>query len=141
MVVSVLMHWLISQSFFVVQIVQIQTWLARPDQNPNGDVADLTTTTAGFSPMAMFLTAFVVLAVFSTTVGLGRFKLEGGIPIAGSYSAAIAAACHAPEGTSNQRPVKWGVVVPAESAPGGGVGHCSFSNDPVQLPEPGGRYA
>ncbi|CAH0026570.1 unnamed protein product [Clonostachys rhizophaga] len=135
---SVLMHWLISQSFFMVQMIEIRTWESQEDQE-DIEVTDITTT-AGYSPMAMFLAGVVLLIVISTIARLGGFRFKGGMPLTGSCSVGIAAACHTFEKTSSRRPVTWGVVVPANRTPDG-VGHCSFSNKRVDLPDQGSLYA
>ncbi|CAI6053215.1 unnamed protein product [Clonostachys chloroleuca] len=135
---SVLMHWLISQSFFMVQMIEIRSWESQEDQE-DIEVTDITTT-AGYSPMAMFLAGIVLLIVISTIARLGGFTFKEGMPLTGSCSVGIAAACHMCEKTSSRRPVSWGVVIPANRTPDG-VGHCSFSNKRVDLPEPESRYA
>lgn len=132
------MHWLISQSFFMVQMIEIRTWESQEDQE-DIEVTDITTT-AGYSPMAMFLAGIVLLIVISTIARLGGFRFKEGMPLTGSCSVGIAAACHMCEKTSSRRPVSWGVVIPANRTPDG-VGHCSFSNKRVDLPEPESRYA
>ncbi|KAK7224929.1 hypothetical protein V2G26_012932 [Clonostachys chloroleuca] len=142
MALSVLMHWLISQSFFIAQIYEMRTWRLTSDQKQNPTTtqdADITTT-AAYSPMAIFLTAFVVAIVFMLAVVIGRLRLREGMPLAGSCSAAISASCHVLEGTSIYEPVKWGVVIPPEEGKDG-VGHCTFSNYHVDCLEPGKRYA
>ncbi|CAG9971465.1 unnamed protein product [Clonostachys byssicola] len=138
MISSMLMHLLISQSFFMVQMVEIRTWESQEDQE-DIELTDITST-AGYSPLGMILTLFVLVIVSSTIVRLGRFTFKEGMPLSGSSSVGIAAACHVCEKTSSRRPVTWGVVVPANHAPDG-VGHCSFSNKRVELPEQGSRYA
>lgn len=84
----------------------------------------------------------VMVVALCIILGLARFRsLQEGMPVARSCSAAIAAACHGIPGTvSSERPVKWGVVVPAYLGRDG-VGRCAFSNDAVEAPEPGQRYA
>ncbi|CAH0049583.1 unnamed protein product [Clonostachys solani] len=135
---SVLMHWLISQSFFMVQMVEVRTWESQKDQE-DIKITDITTT-AGYSPLAMFLAGFVLLVVSSTIARLGGLRFKQGMPLTGSCSVGIAAACHAYEKTSSRKPLAWGVVVPANRTLDG-VGHCSFSNKQVDLPEPGSWYA
>jgi hypothetical protein len=60
------------------------------------------------------------------------------MPLAGSCSAAIAAACHpgAKEPDAWKKPVKWGVVKYKEED----VCRCSFSSLEVQVPEKGQLY-
>lgn len=73
-------------------------------------------------------------------MALGSRKYNPGIPLAGSCSAAISAACHAPirETNASVLPLLWGVV---ETGQWDGVGHCAFSNCEVSVPQSGVRYA
>ena len=69
--------------------------------------------------------------MFILGVGSGLRRYKGGIPLAGSCSAAISAACHplVDEGDVAQVPVKWGVVSVDK-----GVGHCALSGRYVSPP-------
>jgi hypothetical protein len=64
-------------------------------------------------------------------VGMGLRRYKSGMPLAGSCSAALSAACHplADEPDVALLPVKWGVVSVAE-----GVGHCALSSRYVSPP-------
>ncbi|KAF9060840.1 hypothetical protein BDP27DRAFT_1272764, partial [Rhodocollybia butyracea] len=103
MVYSSLLHWLLSQSIFVVAVT---FW--------DGNVVDTSNsvTSCGFSPAAMILTAIVGASLILTSLAVGYFKhLQCDMPQAGSCSKAIAAACHPPEdGSDPLKPMKWGVV-------------------------------
>lgn len=99
---------------------------------------DLSVDTVGFSCIAI-LTCLIV----GTIAILGGFingfrKYPAGIPVVGSCSAAISAACHPPKNdlSAYLRPVKWGVVEQSE-----GVGHCSFTSFEVTEPVDGYIYA
>lgn len=75
-------------------------------------------------------------------------KFEPGIPVVGSNSALISAACHSP-GTGEQDdaallPVQWGVVVGSavEGERQRGVfGQCSISAGEVEMPVEGRLYS
>ena len=62
------------------------------------------------------------------------------MPIAGSCSAAISAACHRPveDIDAGLKKVMWGVVEEMEDD---AIGHCCFSSQPVTAPEVGKVYA
>ncbi|KAH8817577.1 hypothetical protein DL96DRAFT_1622786 [Flagelloscypha sp. PMI_526] len=94
MMFSVILHWLISQSIFLAKI---------DDNNSSSSVS-----TCGYSIDGMIATFFggLTLAIFSFI--LGSRKLPSGMPLVGSCSLAIAASCHAPDGTSELQPLKWG---------------------------------
>jgi hypothetical protein len=134
-IISGLFHWLASQSVFMVRIsITDQT------RQPVEQIS-----TVGYSPMAIILTLVIATIIAGFGVVLSRFKYPAGMPLAGSCSVAISAACHAPlvEEDAGLRPVQWGACTHS-----GGindrqetVGHCSFSSLPVELPIPGRLYA
>lgn len=137
---SALVHWLASESVFVVSLSRAE------DKDRSGDRF----IGCDFSPTALALllaNLLLLLAVFLIGV-LPRFK--NGIPVAGSCSAAIAAACHAHfdrEPSTNESadpsqlcsaeescladnsilPLSWGVV---ESGRNGEV-RCAFTPNDV----------
>ncbi|KPI43030.1 uncharacterized protein AB675_1873 [Cyphellophora attinorum] len=87
MIFSALLHWLLSQSIFLAVVQEFDS---------NGDLYDpVAVASCGFSPLAMILVLVAVLLLLGTTIGVSWFRwLKGGIPVAGSCSAAISAACH-----------------------------------------------
>ncbi|KAL1629230.1 hypothetical protein SLS56_005453 [Neofusicoccum ribis] len=129
MVSSALFHWVISQNVFLANIDKRRGDNRKP-------LEDLTTEnvlmSCGYSPSGM------ILAILTAAALLGIRRLPPGIPLVGSCSVAISAACHAPEDTSDEIPLIWGAI-PDESDDG--VGHCSFSSGPVDKPVEGRIYA
>ncbi|KAF9060837.1 hypothetical protein BDP27DRAFT_1429601 [Rhodocollybia butyracea] len=107
----------------------------------DGDVVDTSNsvTSCGYSPVAMILTAIVGGSLILTSLAVGYFKhLQCDMPLAGSCSKAIAAACHPPEdGSDPLKPMKWGVV---SKHPDSAIGHISFSSGEVSAPVPGCYY-
>ncbi|CAH0056929.1 unnamed protein product [Clonostachys solani] len=140
LVLSVLMHWLISQSIFLSQINEWYTYQYKKFKTLDASEWNIPYITGGYSPVAIAATCVIIVIIFLAAVVLGRRPLRHGIPVAGSCSLAISAACHTPEGTSELLPLRWGVVRTADSGHGG-IGHCSFSNDRVELPQAGSLYA
>ena len=133
---SALLHFLISESIFLARVDVV---------NYKGEYySDLNILTCGWSPLAALIT---ILAASLVTIGLvllGWRRYKTGIPLAGSCSLAIAAACHVPEDTDTTAPMKWGVVEPSsktELHDFGKLGHCAFSNFNVPLPEDGKMYS
>ncbi|KAL4914499.1 hypothetical protein BDW62DRAFT_213385 [Aspergillus aurantiobrunneus] len=136
MVASATLHWLISQSPFLVGIEAYdQMWVRAPDN-------DLIT--CGYTPVAVVSAMSVGGFMFLCLVGLAFRKFASGMSVAGSCSLAIAAACHpnydpnlneedqgldTPEGMEFL-PLKWGAV-PVQ----GDLGHCSFSSAEVESPK------
>lgn len=96
--------------------------------------------TVGYSCIAIFFS--VILGTIAVIAGIlnGFRRYDAGMPLVGSCSAAISAACHQPRNdqTASVLPVKWGVVEPRV---GGGHGHCSFTSLEVTPPIAGEFYA
>ncbi|ORY01666.1 hypothetical protein BCR34DRAFT_605840 [Clohesyomyces aquaticus] len=136
MAISATLHWLVSQSIF---LASIDTWDSAGKPYVRESVA-----TCGYSPLAIILTIIVgtVIVLFAIFVGMRR--LEGaGMPVVGSHSVGIAAACHPPKdgGDENER-LMWGEV--NENIVEGGaqtVGHCSFASSVADVPVGGRMYA
>lgn len=135
LVVSGLLHWLLSQCLY---FVSVEVW---GYQSSGTDLTriripskDFITTGISKHPVygiMALLSLMTILVIFVFT----RFGFRSEMPIAGSCSAAIAAACHPglsePDDTSS-RPLLWGTVEKS-----GAVVHCSFSCRTVGRPDDG----
>jgi hypothetical protein len=134
--ISGLLHWLVSQSIFLVNIESVPT---DPDIFKEGFTADQLT--CGYSPIAIFAVILVGIFMigFVLTAGMQRFK--SGMPVAGSCSASISAACHAYSEHRDENAalgkLSWGTTVQATR----GIGHCSFSSTIVETPTEGKPFA
>ena len=130
--VSILLHWLVSRSLFIVRII-VFGW--NGNEQPDRSIS-----ACGYSVLAILI-VIIVLAFSLGVLGVaGMQKLTSGIPVAGTCSLAISAACHYnEEGDPDvvHKPLVWGVVTPAdENSPG----HCSMSGDQVSEPILGLMY-
>ncbi|RDW58349.1 hypothetical protein BP5796_12279 [Coleophoma crateriformis] len=131
MIASGGMHWLISQSFYLLSVD-----LTRTTRSSNTTIISFTT--CGYSAVAMiFALGLGTLMLFCIFVnGFRRIKYD--IPPAGSCSLAISSACNPLlEAIDCTMPLQWGVVKAASHEPG----HCSFSDVDVSQPETGARYS
>ncbi|GBF62717.1 hypothetical protein TMEN_5282 [Trichophyton mentagrophytes] len=140
MTTSGILHWLISQSFFLVGIEAYDQNLQR---DPASDIS-----VCGYSPIAIVCSISLGTAMIFCLVGLGFKRFKSGMPVVGSCSLAIAAACfpdpgtYDPEKQAGSTPdmvclaLKWGVVLSEESS----VGHCAFSSKDVTMPVDGEVY-
>lgn len=132
------LHWLVSQSIFVAKVDGV---------DPTGVPQDVGwgsgAVTCGYSPLGIVVTVVAALVLVGFVGVLGARRLRPGMPMAGSCSVAISAACHVPKGTSPLLPVMWGVIpeVEEERDDGVKVGHCAFSNERVEVPIEGRLYA
>ena len=139
-VLSGTLHWLVSQSIFVVAF-DIYDNLGREVTNQLDD--DVMVRTLGYSPSAMLAVVALGVVMVAAVVGFGYIPYERGMPLAGSCSLAISAACHPEQGAGvgdcvlSEQKVQWGVV----STSLDGIGHCAFSSAEVGPLVKGRMYA
>lgn len=85
-VVATILHWLISQSIFLVVVSRY---------NANGSLESaFELATCGYSPIGMIFVIICGIAMLLCLLGISMIKLDGSIPIVSGCSAAISAACH-----------------------------------------------
>lgn len=129
LVISGTLHWLVSQSLFLARVVSYD--------DDGQEVTLRSYSTVGYSCIAI-LTVIVfgtIVVLLGILTGFRRYK--PGIPLVGSCSAAISAACHRPKEDHNaaDKPVMWGVVSSEN-----GIGHCCFTSFEVTPPVEGKLY-
>ncbi|KAF2023861.1 hypothetical protein EK21DRAFT_118353 [Setomelanomma holmii] len=147
MVASILLHWFISQSIFMARTTMWQNGVQIAEDNPwsyrREAGSDL-----GFSDYALITSiawggALVLICVLVAML----FTYPKGLPIGGTNSAVISAACHVkqpdetdlrPDEDIVDRPLQWGVTIEGTREQ---IGHCSFSDQKVETPEEGCLYA
>lgn len=84
--VAILLHWLISQSIFLVVVASY---------NADGSLSSpFRIATCGFSPISMIFVMIGGIVMLLCLLGISMIKLDGTVPIVSSCSAAISAACH-----------------------------------------------
>jgi hypothetical protein len=126
------LHWLLSQSIF---LVRIDTY----DRKGKLVEGESSKSACGFSP-----TSFTVLTIcFFLLVGIlgliGRKKINVRTPFAASCSLVIGAACHTPliDAEAYLKPVQWGVV---EETMYNGELYCSIFSKSVTRPKAGTTF-
>lgn len=156
MVLSGILHWLVSQSIFLVVVESyafdeknLEPVPVTREVGGNGDWI-----TCGYSPVAIAAVIAVGMIVILGGLFNGCRRLEeGGPPLAGGCSVVLSAACHTGGRTTNlgreegdaeahgedMRLLKWGVVAEAEDW--NGIGHCAFSSFEVGTCVDGRVYA
>lgn len=124
------LHWLISQSIFLVRINYY-------DEGKFSSVE----TSLGYSAIAIFFSIILGLLMVLACIASGFPKLQGDLPLAGSCSLAISAACHRPEDDVDaaRLPVMWGEVEKEDQS--ADVGHCCITSKHVIPPTEGRLYA
>lgn len=136
--ISILLHWLVSQTIF---IVAIERRASIQDELEWGLV------TCGFSVVAgVFMLATYSVLPASALI-LGRRYLPSNMPIIQASSFVISVACHHPDGKPHPEAawtyLKWGVMREKgiDSLRSRGIAHCGFSADDVDEPQDGVLYA
>jgi hypothetical protein len=145
---SAILHWLVSQSYFPVNL-NIYAAISGPDGMPK---MVRHVTTSGFSMSAVMFSIMAVIASLILLWTLGHNKYKEVIPVVGSCSLAISAACHPDRSDESldehieEKPLQWGVTrkpneVIGENGESAEIGHCSLSSHMVTAPEEGKLYA
>jgi len=135
MALSGVLHWLVSQSIFLVAI-DTYNWDGSTDIY--GDWKS-----CGYSPIAIFTTLMLGILMTLSAVGVGWVPFKPGMNLAGSCSAAISAACHGLDESDAHgyekaiSKLQWGVA----GTNADGIGHCTFSTKEVEMPKVGQMYA
>lgn len=138
--ISGALHWLASQSIFLVAVDTYDEY-GRPG-SPSSASMTFNWKTCGFSPIAMLVVVIVGCVMVVAFVGFGFIPYQRGMPLAGSSSIAISAACHpgkefGPEGSAiSESKLQWGVVSTSVDS----VGHCAFSSKKVGTLTKGQKY-
>lgn len=140
------LHWLISQSLFLVNLEMYGpsaddplTMVSLADDKQHLGSSDLKS--SAYSPIGIICVVFIGLIMIGFLLGsAGRRLRFGGIPVAGSCSAAISAACHPDPYEVNmwEKKLRWGVVRSNDGERESW--HCSFSSRPVEAPVHGNWY-
>lgn len=138
LIMSTILHWLVSQSFFVVNLEKYTS---------NGDFNGVSRS-CGYSSSALLAAIVVGSLVLCVGLANGCRTYEPGIPLVGSCSAAISAACHPPPGDDrpSEKKIQWGVCGQLRKAGRGEpqkaeMGHCTLTSFRTQKPVEGVRYA
>lgn len=145
LVTSGTLHWLVSQSLFLARVTAFT-----PD---GGEDASGSISTIGYSCVAIITVILLGTVVVLLGIANGCRRYREGMPMVGSCSAAISAACQRPgwDEEASRRAVLWGasgerkrVVDVGGRVLGVGeelvVGHCCFSSWEVEKPVVGELY-
>ncbi len=136
LIASSALHWFVSQSIFLARVDALDS--------AGLEVASGSISTCGYSPIAIIFVLILGFIVVLVGIANGFRKARVGMPLAGSCSAAISAACHPPKADKDAsvKRVMWGVVAEGSSnSPNHSVGHCSFTSFEAAAPIVGKWYA
>jgi hypothetical protein len=138
LVLYMILHWLISQSLFYLLVI---TYNPANELDPGINISTL-----GYSPGPIFLSIIVGTIMLLVLVVLALRKFKSTVPVTGSNSAVISAACHLPGDEVGETAVlglvKWGETTMSpnwaiENFGGiddGQKGHCSFTSLETKTP-------
>ena len=142
LVLSGTLHWLVSQSIFIARVEYYNNGTLDENAIPQ-DHDPLEDPYAAFSTLGYSCIAIItVIALGGIVVIIGILhgfrKYKPGMPLAGSCSAAISAACHRPneDVDAPYKPVMWGAIESKDP-----IGHCCFTSFEVTKPVKGQVYA
>lgn len=134
-----ILHWLLSQSCFVTD----EIWQNPASSEAFQDAFQLAN--VGWSPLSTLIALSITAALMVFLIVQGLWKINTPMPLLGSCSAVIAAACQptgdAPSRGAHLRKVKWGVICEPTESGAGEIGHCGFSDGYVGVPVEGNLYA
>jgi len=140
MLLSGTLHWLVSQSIFLIAI-DFYDPFGKP--GTGDDVANMPFDykTLGYSPPAIISVIVLGGIMVISIVAFGYTPYKRGMPIAGSCSIAISAACHPTEQAGSaeniaEKKLQWGVVSTGTDR----LGHCAFSAEDVGAVVEGKMY-
>lgn len=125
------LHWLLSQTFF---LVRVDVYTGDSDTPSNWSRS-----ACGYSSFSLLIFSNVSFLLLCA-VGWALFRhMQQKKPSASSCSLVISAACHPPktEVDTQLKKVKWGAV---EQRDVDGAGHCCLSSESVKKPEVGRIY-
>ena len=130
-VLSGTLHWLVSQSLFLARVAAF-------DSNEEYTYDSLST--VGYSCIAIITVIILGSIVVALGILNGFRKYRPGMPLVGSCSAAISAACHQPREDVDAAtlPLLWGAVNGQED---GAIGHCCLTSFGTSPPVEGKLYA
>ena len=130
-VASAILHWLVSQSLF---LVRIDSYDPRHQLDPGASL-----TSCGYSAYALVITIIIAAVALLALIFNGFRRLDSQMPLVGSCSLAISAACHRPpvDNEASLLPVQWGARSHETKK---GPGHCCFTSFGVESPIEGQRY-
>jgi hypothetical protein len=125
------LHWLLSQTFFLVRFDTFDRFGTRND--------DASKSACGASFTSLIVFCVIALGLVIGVRWIGRKSMTPTIPFAHSCSLFISAACHPPDDDVDVAlgKVKWGVV---EHALAERPGHCSLSSRHTDEPDIGAVY-
>lgn len=119
-----LLHWLVSESFFLVDVESFAS--------DGSYMSDDGIVTVGWSPPAMLTAICLGAIILATLFIVAGQKFSSIMPLASTNSLKISAACH-PTGSPNagyaERPLLYGMLSPAE--PMNGAQDAAFSAEDV----------
>jgi hypothetical protein len=131
MLISSALHWLLSQSFFLVRLNVL-------DRKGNVKNAD-SVSACGFSSVSLMVFWAVAAVLICAVATICMRRMKQSMPIAASCSFVISAACHVPDSDVEHhlQKLRWGAV----HTPERNHGHCCITSTPgTKKPIQGMRY-
>ncbi|KAF2494479.1 hypothetical protein BU16DRAFT_562134 [Lophium mytilinum] len=111
MAANATMHWLLSESVFIISTV---AYLPNYVEDPGNSY-----TVSGYSNSATVISICFGAGIVLTLLLVSCKRISHDIPLASTYSIAISAACHRPQEDKEASllPVQWGVITSGNQTP------------------------
>jgi hypothetical protein len=122
MVMSFLVHWLVSRSIFLVNIDSYD--YSGPDDTVRFTGSQFS---CGYSPLAIILVIVLSFFIFAFLLWFSAKRFGSHMPIAATCSAAISATCHPPKIMADPDSAAHYEVMWGDTGDQDGLGHASFS--------------
>ncbi|GIZ44586.1 hypothetical protein CKM354_000778000 [Cercospora kikuchii] len=134
--VSTIVHWLASQGFFLVRYVRLgfnRTTMELYEPEHYNEEDDGVDSIAILFWPPMLVALLIILMIILAVISLGFWTLYGHMPIIGSNSLTIAAACQRPDDDNDAAylPISWGEL---EHKNSDDPCHCCFTSKEVHEP-------
>ena len=150
-VASILLHWFVSQSIFLARIAiykdgtLVSTFQDRLIKYKHLHADGQLFSGVGYSDMGLIAAIIWGSALVGSCLLVAViFTYPKGLPLGGTNSAVISAACHMRyeeeyiDEDVTEKPLKWGVTIQGGMDK---IGHCCFSSGDVEFPRVGYLYA
>jgi hypothetical protein len=141
-VLWILLPWLASQAIFFAKIDILDHWMYFSASGMSQ---------VGYSVLGLIAFTIAGFVALMIALYLGVRRMSNRVPLAGTCSAAISAACHPLEldNNHNEKRILWGEEVPsllvvdedANDDRSSQIGRCTFTSGRVKYPEVGKEYA
>lgn len=134
---SAILHWLCSQSLYTVAFEFIDSTSAK-------DTSSIIYNSCAYSPIGFIVLVVIIVVMMTSILVSSKLRYDKLIPLCGTSSAVISAACHlAGDEDADEvvlQPLKWGQTSLIKDEDEQMIGHLAFSGKEIGKPDPSQLY-